>query len=166
MASRSRAEAGSSAFAVFRPRRGRLVATVMGTVSLALFTVSALFLPGQWRVGDRLSFVSFGVAVAALLWRYATISAVPTPDSLTVRNLLTTRTVPWRQVVQVRFGGGDPWVSLELEDTDVLAVMAVQKSDGAHGRAEAARLAALAAALRSPGAGPAAAPTTPPPAPR
>jgi hypothetical protein len=148
----------ASAFAVFRPRRGRAVAAGLGLVSLALFTASALFLPGpgqggQWRAGDRLSFVSFGVAVAALLWRYATIRAVPTRQSLTVRNLLTTRTVPWARVAAVRFGGGDPWVTLELDDTEVLAVMAVQKADGAFGRAEAARLAALVAGLSGPGTG-------------
>lgn len=34
-------------------------------------------------------------------------------------------------------------MSLELTDTDTVAVMAIQKADGAHGRAMAARLAAL-----------------------
>jgi hypothetical protein len=66
---------------------------------------------------------------------------------LTVRNLFTTRVVSWRSIVDVRFAGGDPWVSLELEDTDVLALMAIQKADGAFARAEARRLVALVQAL-------------------
>ena len=76
-----------------------------------------------------------------------TTSAIPTREALTVRNLFTTRTVSWQSVVDVRFSGGDPWVTLELDDTDTLAVMAVQKADGAYGRTEASRLAALVQAL-------------------
>ena len=47
-----------------------------------------------------------------------------------MRNLFTTRTLSWREVVDVRFAGGDPWVTLALSDTDTLAVMAIQKADG------------------------------------
>jgi hypothetical protein len=43
----------------------------------------------------------------------------------------------------VLFGGGAPWVSVDLDDTDTVAVMAIQKADGAFGQAEAARLSAL-----------------------
>ena len=141
-----------SAFAPFRPRRGRVVSTVFAALSLAVFSLIAVLLPGadaggQWRLGDRLFFAGVGLAIAALLWRYATIRATPTREALTVRNLFTTRTVPWRSVVDLRFAGGDPWVTLELDDTDTLAVMAVQKADGAYGRAEASRLAALIQAL-------------------
>ena len=98
---------------------------------MVVFGLIAVLLPGseaggQWRVGDRLFFLGVG---------------------LTVRNLFTTRIIGWRSVVDVRFAGGDPWVTLELEDTDTLAVMAVQKADGAFGRAEASRLAALVQAL-------------------
>ena len=53
----------------------------------------------------------------------------------------------WREVTDVRFGGGEPWVTIELDDTDTLAVMAIQKADGAFGRTEASRLAALVQAL-------------------
>jgi hypothetical protein len=72
-----------------------------------------------------------------------------------VRNLLLTRTVAWDDVLAVRFPDGDPWVSLELADDDVLAVMAVQRVDGERGREEAVRLATLLSRRRS----------TPPPAP-
>jgi len=36
-----------------------------------------------------------------------------------------------------------PWPTLELNDTDTLAVMAIQRSDGPRSLAEAARLNAL-----------------------
>ena len=134
---------------VFRPRRGRRVASTMAVLSLLIFAGGAISLPmvdplfGGWDVPDRLLLVGCGVAVSAFLWRYATIRAVPSPQGLVIRNLLTTRTLEWEQIVDVLFGGGAPWVSVDLDDTDTVAVMAIQKADGAFGRAEAARLSAL-----------------------
>jgi MFS family permease len=141
-----------AAFAPFRPRRGRVVATVSAVATLLVFAVVAVVLPGPaqggaWRTGDRLFFAGVGVAMALLLWRFASIRALPTRESLTVRNLFLTRTLSWREVVDVRFVEGDPWVTLELSDTDTVAVMAIQKADAGFGRAEAGRLAALVQAL-------------------
>ena len=139
----------SDPYAVFRPRRGRRVALTMAVLSLLIFAGGAISLPrvdplfGGWGVLDRLLLVSCGLAVSALLWRYASIRAVPTTQGLVIRNLITTRKVEWAQIVRVLFGGGAPWVSLDLDDTDTVAVMAIQKADGAFGRAEAARLSAL-----------------------
>ncbi len=140
------------AFAVFRPRRGRVTAIVVAIVSLVLFGVLAVVLPGrseggQWTAVDRVFFFGCGVAVAALLARYASIRAVPTREGLTVRNLIRTEQIDWKRVVFVQFSGGDPWVTLELDDTELVAVMAVQKADGERGQAEARRLAALVQAL-------------------
>ena len=99
---------------------------------MVVFGLIAVLLPGldaggQWRLGDRLFFAGVGLSIAALLWRYATIRAIPTRESLTIRNLFTTRTVPWLSVVDLRFGGGDPWVTIELDDTDTVAVMACRR---------------------------------------
>ena len=46
----------------------------------------------------------------------------------------------------MRFGDGDPWVTLDLSDGDVLAVMAIQRPTASDGVAEARRLATLVAA--------------------
>jgi len=141
-----------AAFAPFRPRRGRVVALGFAALTLVVFVVIAVFLPspaegGTWRPGDKVFFAGVGVAIAFLLWRFATIRAVPTREDLTVRNLFLSRTVAWQEVVDVRFEGGDPWVTIELTDTDTLAVMAIQRADAGYGRAEAGRLAALVQAL-------------------
>ena len=139
----------SDPYAVFRPRRGRRVALTMAVLSLLIFGGGAISLPrvdplfGGWGVLDRLLLLSCGVAVSALLWRFASIRAVPSTQGLVIRNLITTRTVEWTQIVRVQFGGGAPWVSVDLDDTDTVAVMAIQKADGAFGGAEAARLSAL-----------------------
>lgn len=142
----------ATAFAVFAPRRGRTVALGFVVATLLLFGLIAVFLPGPdeggtWRTGDKIFFAGVGVAIAFLLWRFASIRATPTREGITVRNLITTRVVPWRSIVDVRFGGGDPWVTVELDDTDTLAIMAIQKADAEHGRSEASRLAALVQAL-------------------
>jgi MFS family permease len=141
-----------AAFAPVHPRRGRVVAYVSAVASLVLFGVIALVLPspeqgGEWRAGDRIFFAAVGVAIAFLLWRFGSIRAVPTRESLTIRNLVVTRTVSWRDIAEVRFEGGDPWLTIELVDTDTIAVMAIQKADAELGRAEAGRLAALVQAL-------------------
>jgi hypothetical protein len=121
-------------------------------LTLVVFAIIAVLLPGPaqggtWRTGDKIFFMGVGVAIALVLWRFAALRAVPTRDGLTVRNLFTTRTLSWQEVLDVRFSGGDPWVSLALSDTDTLAVMAIQKADAEFGRAEAGRLAALVQAL-------------------
>lgn len=144
--------AGVPLDAPFRPQRGRVVPLVMASAAVVICVAVALGMGavGTWGPGDQLALVGLGVALAAFLWRYASIRAVAGPDGLTVRNLLLTRTVAWDEVVAVRFPDGDPWVSLELDDTDVLAVMAVQRVDGERGRLEARRLATLIEARRSP----------------
>ena len=136
-------------YAVFRPRRGRRVAMTMAVLSVLIFTIGAFSLPrtdpviGGWGLLDRLVMVLSGVGIAAFLWRYAAIRAVPTTHGLVIRNLVLTRRLEWSQIVRVQFGGGSPWVTLDLDDTDTVAVMAIQKADGAFGRAEAARVSAL-----------------------
>ena len=139
----------SDPYAVFRPRQGRRVAAAMSVLSVVIFTGGALSMPsvgprlGGWSVSDRLLLTCLGLLLAASLWRFASIRAVPSTRGLEIRNLITTRTLEWAQIVRVQFGAGAPWVSVDLDDTDTVAVMAIQRADGAFGVAEAARLSAL-----------------------
>lgn len=131
---------------VFRPRRGRVVPAVMATIALVVTAAVALGMGrAGWSGGDQLALFGLGAGLAAFLGRYASIRAVGDDVGLTVRNLLLTRTVLWEEIVEVRFPDGAPWVSLELSDTDELAVMAIQRADGDEAKAEAGRLAALVA---------------------
>ena len=137
--------------AVFRPRRGRVLPLVMAGVALAVCATVAVAMGsiGVWRPGDQLALVGLGAALAAFLWRYASIRAVAGDSGLTVRNLVITRTVAWSEIVEVRFPEGAPWVTLELDDTDELAVMAIQRADGEEARAQARRLAEVVGRHRS-----------------
>lgn len=132
---------------VFRPHRSRIVAVVSAVACVVVFTLVAFTVPrggvSGWAGADSTMLVLFGVVVALILMRYAQVRAVPTPEGVQVRNLMSTRTVAWTEVVNVQFGGGTPWLVLELDDTEHLAVMAIQRSDGERADAEAGRMAAL-----------------------
>ena len=131
--------------APFRPRRGRILPLVMASIAVVVCTVVAIGMgaAGEWQVGDQLALVGLGLGLAAFLGRYASIKAVPDGVGLTVRNLMLTRTVSWDEILEVRFPDGAPWVTLELDDTDEVAVMAIQRADGATAMTEAQRLAGL-----------------------
>jgi len=135
----------SDAQAPFRPRRGRILPLVLGSVAVVVCTIVAIGMgaAGEWQVGDQLALVGLGLGLAAFLGRYASIKAVPDGSGLMVRNLMLTRTVAWDEVIEVRFPDGAPWVTLELDDGDELAVMAIQRADGQLGRDEALRLARI-----------------------
>ena len=133
----------------FRPRAARIVAWVFAVAMVTMVVAIALLLPqvapSRQGVGDRVGIVVFGVLVAWFLLLHAGVRAVPDESGLTVRNLVLTRRVAWTQIVSVRFGQGRPWVQLDLDDGTTLAVMAVQRADGALAAREARRLATLVA---------------------
>lgn len=136
-------------YAPFRPVTGARVARVTAVASVLVFGLIAVLGPSYagstlaMSLLNRVFIAGFGVAMAAFLWRYALIRAVPSSTGLTVVNLVQREEVEWGQIVHVGFSGGSPWVVLELTDTEELAVMAIQRADGVRARREAARLAAL-----------------------
>lgn len=133
----------------FRSVRGAWVARITSITSLVVFTLVAIFspsydgVPATVTVLNRVAIFGVGVLIAAFLWRYAVIRAVPTRAGLTVVNLFRTYELEWAQILTVGFSGGAPWAVLELNDTETLSVMAIQRADGEHARKEASRLAAL-----------------------
>ncbi|MCG7288322.1 PH domain-containing protein [Cellulomonas sp. ACRRI] len=140
---------------VFRPRAARLVTGTLAVV-VALATVLLIVLLSTtgiegWSTADLSGIALVGLAIVWFLWRQATVAATPTAEGLRVRNLASTRTVAWAEIVWVRFGEGRPWVQLDLDDGDTLAVMGVQRSDGERARREAKRLATLVAARQRTG---------------
>ncbi|HEY3437558.1 MAG TPA: PH domain-containing protein [Actinotalea sp.] len=131
----------------FRPRAARVVGTALalavGVMVGLLVTLLPAAVTDRSTTGDRVGIAVFGVGVAWFLLRHAAVRAVPDEVGLTVTNLLLTRRITWAEIVSVRFGEGRPWVQLDLDDGGTLAVMAVQRADGAYARAEARRLATL-----------------------
>lgn len=141
---------GHDPYAPFRPRQARIVASVLAVAAILSLTVLSIVLPVVAGIAtgplDRVGIGGLGLAIAWFCYRQASVRAVPDTEGLNVRNLLLSRRVEWSEIVSVRFGQGRPWVQLDLADGDTLAVMGIQRSDGAFGQAEASRLATLVAA--------------------
>ncbi|PPK96061.1 PH (Pleckstrin Homology) domain-containing protein [Kineococcus xinjiangensis] len=143
----SREEAIARLSAPFRPRRARAVGVPLAVgIFVVLAVVGAAMLgsglPG-WTVLDSLLCVAFGALLGAGVLRLVGVRAVPTADALVVRNVFLTTRVPWATIVAVRFGGGNPWLTLDLSDGENHAVMAIQRADGAWAHEQAGRLATL-----------------------
>ena len=133
---------GDSRWAPFRPVRGRRTAIGFAVAQAVLIVGLAIVVPGT-TVIDYIGFVALAALIGTVLLRLAQLRADPAPDGLVVRNIVRQETLGWAQIVAVRFGDGDPWVTLDLSDGETVAVMAIQRADGARGLAEARRLAGL-----------------------
>ena len=133
----------------FHGRRGRAMGWGIAVAQGAVLLGAAALVRDQLGPFDWLGFLVIALLVGWFLSRLATVAAFPDEDGLLVRNLLLSRRLEWAEIVEVRFAGGDPWALLDLSDGDTLAVMGIQRADGALGRAEADRLATLVA-LHSP----------------
>jgi hypothetical protein len=142
-----RAEARVRLHAEFRGVRGRRSAIGVGIAQAVVLIWVAAAMSSSGRDAahwyDRAGVLLLSVAIAALLWRFARLAAFPTEQGLLVRNLSGDRQLVWPEIVSVRFGGGSPWVTLDLADGESLAVMAIQRADGARADDEARRLATL-----------------------
>ncbi|WP_432498137.1 PH domain-containing protein [Kineococcus gypseus] len=143
----ARAAGAPAEDAPFRPRRARAVGlAVAGGLALVLLAmaVGLALSPGSgWTATDGFFFAVLGLLMCGAIVRIVSVRAVPTEDALVVRNVFLTHRVPWGAVVAVRMGRDDPWLTLDTDDGEDLAVMAVQRADGEHAEAEARRLARL-----------------------
>ncbi|CAL8977408.1 hypothetical protein CELL_02560 [Cellulomonas sp. T2.31MG-18] len=128
----------------FRPRLARAVTLAVGALAVVLTVLLLIALPGLAAL-DKAGFALLAVLIGGFCWRQADVQAVPDDEGLTVRNLVLQRRLVWADIVSVRFGHGRPWVQLDLADGTTLAVMGIQRSDGAFANREARRLATLVA---------------------
>jgi hypothetical protein len=119
-----------------RPVRLRRVAIAMAVVVVVLFVVIAALL-GQtssegvvFGRGDQVAMVLLGLLAAAGVLMLARPAVDADLDGVRVRNIVTTKDVPWEVVRAVSFPDGSPWALLDLADDDQIALLAVQASDG------------------------------------
>ena len=134
-----------------RPVRLRRVAAVAAAVIVVLFGVIALLLGNTssegvtFGVADQVAMMVMGLLVAAGVLLLARPEVVADLRGLRVRNIFSTKDVPWEVVRAVAFRDGSPWATLELADDDQIAVLAVQASDGPRAVAAVRGLRALQA---------------------
>jgi len=143
---------------VIRPRRIRRVCSVVAPVVVVVFAVLATALRGPFSSGpnagvfgpgDQVAMVILGILLAGAILLFTRPRVLADAQHIEVRNVIGEHSVPWAVVRKIVFERGNPWVSLELEDDDMLSVMAVQANDKEHAVAAVRTLRALHAAART-----------------
>jgi hypothetical protein len=119
-----------------KPRKARVICWIAAPVMLGLFVLIATGLhgstgdgPGTFQRGDSAAMIGLGVlaALGILLFTRPRLEADET--GVRVRNVLGSYDLQWELIRGITFGRGAPWLTLELQDDDVVAVMAVQAAD-------------------------------------
>ncbi len=120
-----------------RPRRLLVVCRVAGGVLLAVFAGVAYLLPRgsaggeQFGVADQVAFFLIGALLSAVVLQFTRVRVVADDRGVWVRNYVGEKFVPWQVVAGVRMDDGSSWASLDLQDDDTIALLAVQTNDGA-----------------------------------
>ena len=143
-----------------RPRRIRRVCWVLAPVVVLFFAVLAWALGGTpaeigesggaFSLSDQIAMAGLGLLGAGGILLLARPRVTADDRTVTIQNIIGGYRLPWAVVREVRFERGSPWATLELEDDDVVAVMAVQAADKDHAVAAVTALRDLLAASRSP----------------
>jgi Bacterial PH domain len=140
-----------------RPQRARVVCWILAAAIVVVCSLVATGLhgstgegPGYFQRGDQIAMIGLGVlaALGVLLFTRPRVEA--DAHGVRVRNVIGSYDLPWEVVRKVTFNRGAPWLSLDLHDDDVVAVMAVQAADKEYAIRAARELRALHAASQTP----------------
>jgi mannitol/fructose-specific phosphotransferase system IIA component len=120
-----------------RPRKARRVAIAAAVLLIAVFSIVAVLLRQTptgvyFQVSDQVAMVVLGVLLAGAALLFARPRVRAGDEGVEVRNVLTTRTVPWELILRVSFPDGASWARLEIPDDEYITVMAIQAADGQH----------------------------------
>ncbi|MET7395295.1 PH domain-containing protein [Dactylosporangium sp. NPDC005572] len=139
-----------------RPQRARIIAYVLAAVVVVVFTLIAFGLhgktgdgPGYFQRGDQAAMIGLGLCAAAGILLMTRPRVVADARGVRVRNIIGSYDLPWEVVRAVTFGRGTPWLTLDLEDDERIAVMAVQMADKDYAVQAARSLRALHTASRA-----------------
>jgi hypothetical protein len=121
----------------FRPRKLRVVCWASAAAIVIVFTAVSFGLhgplgdgaPGVFQRGDQAAMIGLGLLAAAGVLMFTRPRVTADEHGVRVRNLVGGYELPWEIVRSVRFNRGSAWASLELEDDDMVGVMAVQAND-------------------------------------
>jgi hypothetical protein len=122
-----------------RPRRIRIMVYIAAPVIVLAFVAISFSLQGTFNetgaafeTADHVAMIMLGVLLAAgsLLLTLPRLEADAT--GVRVRNLFGTTELPWPVIREVTFRRGAPWVTLDLQDDDLVSVLAIQAADKEH----------------------------------
>jgi hypothetical protein len=141
---------------VFRPRRLRVVAWVAAVAVVVVFTLVSFGLhgstgdgPGVFQRGDQFAMIGLGVLFALGVLLFARPRVIADEHGVRVRNIVGGYELPWEVVRSIRFSRGASWATLELEDDDLVSVMALQSNDKEYALAAVRSLRTLLEAHRA-----------------
>lgn len=133
-------------------RKAKKVAYISAVLVVIIFTAVAFTLHGRTESGrsefhaeDQISMIFLGLFAAAAVLMFTRPRIIADSDGVRVRNLLAWKYIPWDMIAAVRFDRGSPWVALDLQDDNVISVMAVQAADKEYAVATVRRLRAMLA---------------------
>jgi hypothetical protein len=133
----------------YRPRRIRIACAIAAACIFVLFTIIGVALTNAtFKPGDKYAMIGLGLVFAAGFLLIARPRVQADPEGITVRNIIGGYRLPWTAIRQVRFDRGQPWLYLELENDDAVAVLAVQAVDKDLAVAAVRRLRSLHAQAR------------------
>jgi hypothetical protein len=122
---------------VIRPRKVRRVAWVMAPVIVVFFVVLGILLTGPtgnddnsvFKPSDQIAMGLLGVLLAGGVLMIGRPRVLADQRHVKIQNIIGGYDLPWDVVRAVRFDRGSPWLTLELENDDIVAVMAIQATD-------------------------------------
>ncbi len=142
---------------VVTPRRLVRVCRAAAAVLVLVFAAVAVALrfgpdAAVFGVADQVAMVLLGVLGAAAVLSLTRVRVEADTSGVRVRNVVGEKVLPWQVVREVRLDPGASWASLDLQDDDTVALLAVQANDGERAVRAVLALRALLAASRTPGA--------------
>lgn len=143
-----------------RPRKTTKVAWVLAVLVVAVFSAVATTLRGPtesgksvFQTGDQVAMIGLGILAALGILMFTRPRVQADERGIRIRNVVGSYDLPWSVVRSIEFRRGSPWASVELENDDVIAIMAVQAADKAYALAAVRALRALLAARQAGGSG-------------
>lgn len=121
---------------VIRPRKLLIVCRAVALVLVLVFGVVAYLLPRgsaggqQFGLPDQIAFFCIGLLLAWAALQFTRVRVEADATGIRVRNYVGDKVLPWQVVAAVRFEDGAPWASLDLQDDDTVALLALQANDG------------------------------------
>jgi hypothetical protein len=119
-----------------RPRKATAIARVMAAAVVVIFTSIGVALHGKtdggtgvFGLGDQIAMIGLGILGAAGILLFTRPRVEADARGIRVRNVIGGYELPWEVIRSIQFGRGAPWATLELQDDDLVSVMAVQAAD-------------------------------------
>jgi hypothetical protein len=133
----------------------RLLCAVAAAVVVVVAIVVAVSLKSSstgvvaFRTVDQIAIFGLGVALGAAIMALGRSRVDADADGVRIRNILVRHELPWTAVRAVSFARTSSWATLQLENDDEVAVLAVQAADKERAVRAVEALRALHAAKRA-----------------